>query len=178
MVPVPPRLAEAGGVPARRVKAMAVEKRVGARENNGGADEKSDGARRARLDRVGRALVRAAASDEREAEAVAASPFLYARVRARIDAERARREEGEGRLAMLLVAWRAVPALALVAVLALALFLSAGAASGRNARGFVDEALLGEREGGFEQVVFADGRAPSSDEVLSTILGDEKEPAR
>jgi hypothetical protein len=79
---------------------------------------------------------------------------------------------------MLLVAWRAVPALALVAVLALALFLSAGAASGRNARGFVDEALLGEREGGFEQVVFADGRAPSSDEVLSTILGDEKEPAR
>jgi hypothetical protein len=78
---------------------------------------------------------------------------------------------------MLVVAWRAVPALVLVAVLALALFLSAGA-GGRNARGFVDEALLGEREGGIEQLVFADGRTPSSDEVLSTILSDEKEPAR
>jgi hypothetical protein len=156
---------------------MAVEKRVGARENRGGADENGDGTRRARLDRFGRALVRASAANERAAEAVAAAPFLYTRVRAGVAAERARREEGEGRLAMLVVAWRAVPALALVAVLALALFLSAGAGA-RNARGFVDEALLGEREGGFEQVVFADGRTPSSDEVLSTIFGDEKESAR
>jgi hypothetical protein len=141
-------------------------------------DEKRDGTRGARLDRVGREVVRASAAGEREAEAVAASPFIYARMRAALDAERRRREESEGWLALLLVAWRAVPALALVAVLALTLFLSAGTGE-LKARGFVEEAVLGEREGDIEQVVFAGGRTPSSDEVLSTIIGgDEREAAR
>lgn len=141
------------------------------------AGEKKAEARRARLERVGRELVRASGADEREAEAAAGSPFLYARVRAAIEAERHRREEGEGWFALLTVAWRAVPALALVAVLALALFLSAGA--GDAAAGFGDEALLGDREADIEQVVFADARTPSSDEVLSNIVGvDETEGAR
>jgi hypothetical protein len=140
--------------------------------------EKKEGARGARLDRTGREVVRASAADEREAEAVAASPFLYARVRAGVDAERRRREEGEGWLTLFMVAWRATPALALVAVLALALFLSAGAGE-LTGGGFGEETLLGERDGDIEQVVFADSRAPSSDEVLSTIIDeDEKEGAR
>jgi hypothetical protein len=146
------------------------------------AGEMKDSARKkdsgARLDQMGREVVRASAAGEQEAEAVAASPFLYARVRAGIDAERRRREAGEPRLALLLVAWRAVPAMALVAVIALALFLSAGAGE-LSARGFVEESMLGGREGDMEQVVFAESRAPSNDEVLSTIIGsDEREAAR
>jgi hypothetical protein len=147
------------------------------------AGEKKDGARRiddgARLERTGREVVRASATNEVEAEAVADSPFLYARVRATIDAERRRRAEGESRLALLLVAWRAVPALALVAALAFMLFLSAGAGERATvAGGFGEEALLGGG-GDIEQVVFAGSRTPSSDEVLSTIIdADESEGAR
>lgn len=135
------------------------------------AGEKRDGARRERLERFAREVVRASAAGEAEAHAAADSPFLYARVRARIEEERRRRGEGEGWLALFGVAWRAVPAMALVAVLALALFLSSGANELTNPGfGLGAETLLGE--GDIEQVVFADARAPSNDEVLSTIIGE------
>ena len=137
------------------------------------ADEKVARARGARLERLGREVVRASAADEHEAEAAAGSPFLYARVRASIEAER-RRAEGEGWLALFAVAWRAVPALVLVAAFAFALFLSAGA--GETAAATTDEALIGEREADIEQVVFANTGAPSSDEVLSNIVGLDERP--
>lgn len=136
------------------------------------AGEKFSDARSERLERVGREVVRAAAAGEREARAVADSPFLYARVRARIEEERRRREEGEGWLALFGVAWRAVPAMALLAVMALALFLSSGANELAPGFGLGADTLLGEREGDFEQVVFADARPGSNDEVLSTIIGE------
>jgi hypothetical protein len=133
-----------------------------------------------RLERAAREVVRASAAGDAEAEAVAGSPFLYARVRARIEEERRRREEGEGWLGLLAVALRAAPAMALAAVLALALFLSSGVSERAAVAGFgLGEALLAERDGDIEQVVFAEANAPSRDEVLSTILGvDESEAAR
>ena len=124
-----------------------------------------------RLDRLGRTVVRAYASNEAEAEAAASSPFSYARLRARIAAEAARREEGEGWLAVLGVVWRAVPAMALVAAVAFALLLSAGTAT-PSQQGFSDDALLDGGAGG-EQVVFADARSISNDDVLETIISDE-----
>jgi hypothetical protein len=136
------------------------------------AGEKIDDARKERLERVAREVVRASASGEMEADAAAGSPFLYARIRARIEEERRRREEGEGWLALFGVAWRAVPAMALVAVLAMALFLSSGANELALANAFSDEeALLG---GGsdIEQIVFTDTPTSSNDEVLSTIIGE------
>jgi hypothetical protein len=132
------------------------------------AGEKRD--RAERLERVAREVVRASAAGESEADAAAGSPFLYARVRARIEEERRRREEGEGWLALFGVAWRAVPAMALAAVLALALFLSSGAGDLSPGFGLGAEALLAERDEEFDQVVFAG--ANSNDEVLSTILGE------
>ncbi|HEX8291862.1 MAG TPA: hypothetical protein VF570_08920 [Pyrinomonadaceae bacterium] len=130
------------------------------------AGEKRD--RAERLERAAREVVRASAAGEAEADAVAGSPFLYARVRARIEEERRRREEGEGWPALFAVAWRAVPAMALAAVLALGLFLSSGAGELTPGFGLGAEALLGE--GDLEQVVFAE--ANSNDEVLSTIIGE------
>ena len=125
------------------------------------------------LDRVGREIIRASAANDSEAEAVAASPFLYTRIRARIASEKARRQEGEGWLSMLKVAWRAVPAMALVAILAVALFLSAGSST-NSSEGFSYEALFDARDAGIEQVVFADNQiASSDDEVLATILNDD-----
>lgn len=136
------------------------------------AGEKIDDARRERLERFAREVVRASAAGETEAHAAADSPFLYARVRARIEEERRRREEGEGWLALFGVAWRAVPAMALVAVAALALFLSSGVNDLNPGFGLGAESLLGERDSDFEQVVLADTRTPSNDEVLSTIIGE------
>ena len=130
------------------------------------------------LDRLGLKIVRAAAMNEREAEAAASSPFLYARLRSRIASERERRKEGERWFALLDVVWRAVPAMALVAVFALALFLSVSPGM-RTQVGFIDEALIDARDAGIERVVFIDRQPLSSDEVLATILnGEEREASR
>lgn len=125
------------------------------------------------LDRLGRSIIRASADNETEATAAASSPFLYARLRTRINGEGARREERERWRALFGVIWRAVPAMALVAVFAFVLFLST---SFRQIAGsYSDEALLGERDAGVERVVFASNGQPlSSDDVLATILNDDE----
>ena len=130
-----------------------------------------------RLDRLGRAVVRASAASGAEAEAVASSPFLYTRLRARIASERERREAGEGWLALLAVVWRSAPAMGLAAVFAFGLFWYAGPAA-QSPGVLSDEALLGEREAGIEQVVFADRNSLSRDDVLATILGDDEREAQ
>lgn len=126
-----------------------------------------------RLERLGNKIVRAAADNSQEAEAAASSPFLYARLRASIKSEGARREERERWRALLGVVWRAAPAMALVAVFAFVLFLSVTFT--RAGGSYSDEALLGEPDAGVERVVFATDRQPlSSDDVLATILNDDE----
>jgi hypothetical protein len=127
-----------------------------------------------RLDRMGLDVLRASAANETEAEAVAASPFLYARLRSRIAAERERLEEGERWLPMLGVVWRAVPAMAMVAVFAFVLFWSNSLGTG-SAGMLSVESLVGTRDAGIEQVVFADNQALSSDEVLATIINEDEQ---
>ena len=129
-----------------------------------------------RLDRVGRKIVRAAADNRLEAEAAASSPFLYTRLRARIKSDRERSEEGERWRTLFGVVWRAVPAMALVAIFAFVLFLSTTFT--RTAGSYSDEALLGERDAGVERVVFAvDPQPLSSDDVLATILNEDERGA-
>lgn len=130
-----------------------------------------------RLDAFGREIVRASAANEEGAESAAASPFLYARVRARVAAERARLEEPDDWRAALRVFRRAVPTVAVVAMLALALFVSVLVGTTQpDAR---DEAtLLGERDTYVEQVVFTGRSALTSDEVLETIIEDDREAQR
>jgi hypothetical protein len=129
-----------------------------------------------RLDRIGMEIVRASAENREEAESVAASPFLYTRLRSRIETERKQREEGENWLAMLGVLWRAIPAMALVSIFAVALFLSSNFAAPPSS-GFNDDALLGANGAGIESVVFADNRALSSDDVLANILDEDGQEA-
>lgn len=127
----------------------------------------------ARLDRMSIKVVRASASNEAEGEAAAASPFLYTRIKARIAAERVRREELEGWFALLGVFRRAIPAMALMIIFALALFWSASFSTLSTGE-FGDAALLGERDAGIEHVMFADRVPLSSDEVLASILNDDE----
>ena len=128
-----------------------------------------------RLDTLGRGLIRASAANEEEADAVASSPFLYTRLRARINAERERLDgAGESWLAMLVGFWRAIPAMALVAIFAFSLFWSMNPVTQTTAS-LTDDALLGAPDAEIERVVFADRQQSlSSDEVLATILSDEE----
>ena len=147
-----------------RLKAMVSKK------NDRGLEE--------RLDRLGLEIVRAAAANEAEAERVASSPFLYARLRARIAAERERREGVgvEGWLAMLGLAWRTVPAMALVAIFSFVLFWSVDLSTPVSA-GVSDEALLGTSGAEIERVFFADRQPLSSDDVLATIINEDGQEA-
>ena len=133
-----------------------------------------------RLERFGQAIVRAsAAANDAEAEAAAASPFLYARLRARIAAEQERRAGGETWLTLLGVVWRSVPAMALVALVAFVLFWTTSLGTTISPGVLSDEALMDARDAGIESVVFAERRSLSSDDVLATILvEDEREVSR
>ncbi len=128
------------------------------------------------LDLTGREIVRASAMNEAEGERVAASPFLYTRLRSRINAEREQREEGERWGAMLRVIWRAIPAMAMVAILAVTLFLSANFSTQPVAVASMED-LLDTQGAEVESVVFADNRSLSSDEVLATILNEDEQEA-
>jgi hypothetical protein len=128
------------------------------------------------LDRVGRELVRASTSNEAEVEAAASSAFLYTRTKARINAELERRTERESWLAALGIVWRAVPAMALVAVFALVMFVSVNL-NRPTAVASNDYTLLSPSSTEVENVVFADSRNMSSDEVLATIMSEDEQEA-
>jgi hypothetical protein len=131
--------------------------------------KKRDGAPEELLDGLGSNLVRASAMNEAVAEEAAASGFLYARVRSRIR----QREERESWLVTLKVFWRAVPAMALVAVLAVALFISTSLSAGASET-LTDASPLDMTA---EGVVFADARNISNEDVLATILNEEEQEA-
>ena len=122
-----------------------------------------------KLDRLASAVVRAAARGDDEAERVAASPFLYTRIAARIEERRAQGDEGW--LAALAVAWRAVPAMALVAALASALLLwfgVSGATGAQSQSGF--EAISDTRGTGVVSTVLSDNSSLSREEVLQIVV--------
>ncbi|MCA1814955.1 MAG: hypothetical protein LC746_00850 [Acidobacteria bacterium] len=124
-----------------------------------------------KLDRLATEIVRAAACrGDEEAESVASSPFLYTRVAARIE-ERRRAQGDEGWLAALAVAWRAVPAMALVAALASALLLwfgVSGATGAQSQSGF--EAISDTRGTGVVSTVLSDTGSLSREEVLQIVV--------
>ncbi len=131
-----------------------------------------------RFEKIGRELSRSAALSEAEAEDAASSPFLYARLRARIAAERNRREERESWLNLLMVARRAVPAMALLAAIAFGLFWF-GNGNTPLQQTFDDEVLFAANDTGIERIVFPDADALSNNEVLDTIMYvDEPETSR
>lgn len=121
-------------------------------------------------DRAGRLVVLAAARNDEEADAAASSPFLYTRLRTRISQEQRRREEAGGWGALLLVARRAIPAMALVAILAAILTVwSMQPNAPPVGYGLEDEALTDTRDPGVEQAIF-NRKALSPDEVFTIVV--------
>lgn len=125
-----------------------------------------------RLDRLGSEVIRASSMDEAETEAIVSAPFLYSRLRARIAAETTRGEEKDRGLSIFRVFWRTVPAMALLAVFCLVLFLSSNS-GGLSTAGFSEDGVPNSPGSEIERVVFAERQPLSNDEVLATILGRE-----
>jgi hypothetical protein len=74
------------------------------------------------LDRLGNELLRAFEATEAEISNAATSPFLYRRIRVRIEAEERRRAEDRSSwLALLSIARQAIPAFVLIAMLVVSL---------------------------------------------------------
>ena len=131
---------------------------------------KTNSQRNEELDRLGKVVLRSAAAPEEDTEAAASSPFLFTRVRAAITAEQRLQEEAGSWLSMILVARRAVPAMALVAILAAILTAwSAGPALNGAPAPADEEALFGMPEAGVEQTVLA-SRGLSRDEVFNIVV--------
>ena len=123
-----------------------------------------------RLDRIGQEVLRAtSAHGEAEAENIASSPFLYVRVRAAINAERERRAAtGDNWLSLLLVARRAVPAMALSAALAFSMFWFGGNALTQPT--LDNEDLFAANEARIESIVFDERDALTNDEMFDSII--------
>lgn len=124
--------------------------------------------------------MRAGGISDEDTEAIASSPFLYARLRARIEVERRRSAEPRvGWLATLLATRRAIPALVPIAALALGAFWLAETNSA------LDPPSVDARNGNLNRVVVGGTCALSSteecaistEEVLATLFA-EGDPQR
>ena len=129
---------------------------------------KSDAHKNEELDWIGKVVLRAAAASDAETEAAATAPFLFARVRAAINDESRQSEESRGWLSIIQVAWRAVPAMALVAIMAAGLTVwSTQSATVAQAD---DEPLIGALDPGVEQTVLASRNGLSREEVFNIVV--------
>ena len=130
------------------------------------------------LDRVGKTAVRAAGLNESESDAVASSPFLYARVRARIEAETRQDKQSVPALAMP-YAWRAVSAVAIVATVAVSAFWikTPAAPASQTTAGRADNVNL-IATGGTCALSNSAECAISTEEVLATLFAEEGKSER
>lgn len=120
------------------------------------------------LDRLGKLVLRAASGSEQEVDAAATSPFLLTRIRARI-AEKQGAKESAGWQSLPLIAWRAIPAMALIAMLAGGLTIwTAEPNTTPVGFGVYEDALADPTNPGVEQAVLQNGL--SNDDVLTIVV--------
>ena len=132
---------------------------------------KANSQRNEELDRVARVVLKSASAAAATVEAAATSPFLFTRVRAAISEDAGRAEESGSWLSLILVARRAVPVMALVAIMAAVITIwSAGFSFSSTPAQLDDEALFGPAEPGVEQTVLAKGSGLSREEVLNIVV--------
>jgi hypothetical protein len=132
---------------------------------------KANSQRNEDLDRAGRVVLKSASADAATVKTAATSPFLFTRVRAAINEESGRSEESGSWLSLIMVARRAVPVMALVAILAAVMTIwSAGISLSSTPAQLDDEALFGPAEPGVEQTVLAKGSGLSREEVFNIVV--------
>jgi len=130
---------------------------------------KSNSPKNEELDRVGKLVLKAASASESEIEAAASTPFLFTRVRAAINEKGQGQEDSRGWMSLIQVAWRAVPAMALVAVMAAVLTVWSTNSAVPVAQAD-DEPLIGALDPGVEKTVLASRNGLSREEVFNIIV--------
>lgn len=120
------------------------------------------------LNRLGKLVLRAAMADEQDVEAASTAPFLLTRIRARI--AEGRGEEATGWQSLPMIAWRAIPAMALIAMLAGGLTIwTAEPNATPIGFGIYEEALADTSDPGVEQAIL-NQNILSSDDVLTIVV--------
>jgi hypothetical protein len=120
------------------------------------------------LDRAGKLVLRAATAGESDIEAAASSPFLFTRVRAAIALEERQREAAGGWISLIRIAWRAVPAMALIALLAAV--LTVWSTQSATVTQTDDEPLIGALDPGVEQTVLTSRNGLTREEVFNIVV--------
>jgi hypothetical protein len=121
------------------------------------------------LDRVAKLVLEAASANASDIEAAASSPFLFSRIRASIN-KGAEAEDSRGWLSLIQVAWRAVPAMALVAIMAAGLTVWSAQRTPAPVAQTDDEPLIGALDPGVEQTVLASRNGPSREEIFNIVV--------
>ena len=130
---------------------------------------KSNSPKNEELDRVGKLVLKAACASESDIEAAASSPFLFTRVRAAINEGR-EQEDARGWMSLIQVAWRAVPAMALVAIMAAVLTVWSTNTAPTQVAQADDETLIGALDPGVENTVLASRNGLSREEVFNIVV--------
>ena len=126
------------------------------------------------LDRLTKIVARAGGINDNEVERIGSSPFLHARVRAGIEAERRRRaEKGSGWLGTVLVASRAIAVLVVVTIAAVLTFwLSKGNAAVSAPSVNAADDIARVVTGGTCALSTTEECAISTEEVLATLFAE------
>jgi hypothetical protein len=130
------------------------------------------------LDRLTKVVARAGGISDEEVERIGSSPFLHARLRTGIEAERQRRaEHGTGWLATLFVASRAIAVLLVVTIAAVASFWFSKAnasfdVSSLNSLNTNADDISRVVTGGTCALSTTDECAISTEEVLATLFAE------
>jgi hypothetical protein len=122
------------------------------------------------LDRVGKLVLKAATASEADTDAAASSPFLFTRVRAAINQESRESDESRGFLSLIQVAWRAVPVMALVAIMAALLTVWSTRTTVAPLAQGDDEYLISPLEPGVEKSVLTSRNGLSRDEIFNIVV--------
>ena len=128
------------------------------------------------LDQLTKIVARAGGISDDEAERIGSSPFLHARLRAGIDAERRRAEQGSGWLGTLLVASRAIAVLVVVTIAAVMTFWFSKANASMSApplNASAENDISRVVTGGTCALSTTEECAISREEVLATLFAEQ-----
>jgi len=128
---------------------------------------------RKRLDRAGSRVVKSAGLSDEAVNAVASSPFLFARIKAEVASEAPNQDFGSWST-LRFAALRAVPAMALAAVLSFGfyIYLNGNKAA---APAFSVDAYLGAGDSGIDNLVIAERRLTDEEVLRAVVSRDDRE---
>jgi hypothetical protein len=139
--------------------------------------KEKDSVSRERLDRIGRRITNAAVLSKAESDEIVNAPFLFAKIRTRTAGQQLLESSGVWS-GFWQISKRAIPAMMILAAVSLGLS-SYMTGNKTQPAAFSVDAYLGTNESGIENMMFAERRPLTRDEVLATIITkDEREAVK